>query len=163
MAGRKKKKQAVNAEPRILNRRVTHDYFLSDALECGISLMGSEVKAVRNGTVSLGESYVRIDDAMQMVLINADIGLYPQAGVNQHDQRRPRRLLAHRREIAQLLGKSSVSGATLVPTCMYFKSGMIKIEVAVAIGKRQHDKRDDLKAKQAQRDIQRGMTRKTLR
>jgi len=164
MAGKKRKKQPKNLEPRIENRRARHDYHLSDALECGISLMGSEVKAIRHGTVSLAEAYVRLDDkTLELVLVNADIGLYPQAGVNQHAPRRPRKLLAHKREIKNLSGKVLAKGATIVPMAMYFKSGLIKLEIAIGLGKKQHDKRQDLKSHQAKRDMDRAMTRKVLR
>lgn len=162
MAKRPKKK--TDYEPRIVNRRATHDYHISDKLECGIKLMGSEVKAIRNGTISLAEAYVRVEDkTMELTLVGADIGLYPQAGVNQHAPRRPRRLLAHKKEISALWGKASAAGATIVPLAVYFKQGMIKIEIGVGVGKKQHDKRQDLKKKQADRDIRRAMTKKTIR
>ncbi len=160
----KRKKQKTNYEPRIVNRRATHDYHISDKLECGVQLMGSEVKSIRNGTVTLVEAFVRLDEKrLELFLMNADIGLYPQGGVNQHDPRRPRKLLAHKKEIKNLVGKVSVKGTTLVPLAMYFKQGLIKLEIGVGTGKKQYDKRQDLKAKQTQRDIQRAMTRKVLK
>ncbi len=164
MARRKKKKQAVNLEPRILNRRATHDYTVTNRLECGIQLLGSEVKSVRAGTVNLAESFVQVDErSMQLLLVNADVALYPQAGVNQHQPRRTRKLLAHKREIKEIFDASNGKGVTVIPLSMYFVRGMIKVEIGVGAGKKQHDKRDDLKARQAQRDIQRGMTKRVLR
>jgi len=159
-----RKTSRTSFEPRIENRRARHDYHILERLECGIQLLGSEVKSVRQGHVSLGEGYARIDsDSMQMALVNVEIAHYREAGVNQHDPKRTRRLLAHRREIRQWQQKLTAQQATLVPLVMYFKQGRIKLEIGLAVGKRQHDKRETLKRRDADRDIRRAMTRRTLR
>lgn len=160
----KRKSQPRNLSPRIENRRALHDYFVRDRVECGIALQGSEVKAIRLGRATLQESFARVEPRTEeLYLYNVDIGQYPQAGVNQHEPQRPRKLLAHKNEIRRLLQETQGAGTTLIPLVMYFKHGMIKVEVGVCEGKRQQDKRQDLKKKQADRDIRRAMTRKVLR
>ncbi len=157
------KKSAHNFAPRIVNRRARHDYHLSDELEVGIKLLGTEVKSVRLGHVSLAEGYVGIDPrSLTLQLFNVDIAHYPQAGPVQHDPRRVRTLLAHKREINSLLGKTTAKGVTLVPLALYFKDGRAKLEIGVGVGKKQQDKRQDLKKKEADREMQRAMTRKIL-
>lgn len=159
----RKKQTQHSFAPRIVNRKAHHDYHIGDTLECGVSLLGSEVKSVRLGRVSLAEGYVSVDErAGRLTLHNVDIALYPHAGEHQHAPKRPRTLLAHKREIAKLAGQVSTKGATLVPMAMYFVRGRIKLEVGVGTGKKQFDKRQDLKKKQSDRDIQRAMTRKIL-
>jgi len=161
MAKRKKKKQ--NLEPRIENRRAKRDYNLSDYLECGIVLAGSEVKSVRQSRVSIAEGYAAVNPhTMELWLHNVDIALYPQAGPLQHAPKNARKLLAHKRQITKLFGATTSKGVTLVPTAMYFKDGRVKVEIAIAEGKRSYDKRDDIKKKEMERDIKRGMTRKVL-
>lgn len=158
-----KRKTAHNFSPRIVNRRATHDYAISDKLECGIQLLGSEVKSVRHGHVSLAEGYVAIDPKkLTLDLFNADIAHYPHAGPLQHDPKRTRRLLAHKREINSLLGKTTSKGVTLVPLAMYFKDGRAKLEIGVGVGKKQHDKRQDLKKQEADREIRRAMAKQVL-
>ena len=161
MAKRKKHKQ--NLEPRIENRRARRDYRITETLECGIVLQGSEVKSIRYGRVSLAEGYVSVrSDRMELWLHNVDIAMYANAGANQHAPKAVRKLLAHKRQIEKLYGYSTSKGTTLIPTCLYFKDGRVKVEVGVAEGKRDYDKRDDLKKREADRDIRRGMTRKML-
>ena len=159
----KNKKQKHNYAPRIFNRRATFDYHISDKLECGIKLLGTEVKAVRLGLVSLAEGYVAIDPKTeQLQLLNVDIAHYPQAGPIQHEPKRIRPLLAHKREIRSLFGKTTAKGVTLVPMAMYFVRGMAKLEVGVGTGKKQQDKRQDIRKAEADREIRRAMTRKIL-
>ena len=159
----RKKKTEHNYAPRIANRRANHDYHIGDKLECGIVLRGSEVKSVRLGKVSLGEGYAAVDEkTMQLELHNVDIARYPHAGEHQHAPKRPRVLLAHKREVAKLIGQSSAKGTTLVPLAMYFVRGRVKVEIGVGTGKKQFDKRQDLKKQQSDRDIRRAMTRKVL-
>ena len=156
----KKKKHPRNFSPRIENRRAHFDYAITDKLECGIKLMGSEVKSIRHGHVSLNEGYVAINpNSMGMDLLNVDIALYAQAGVHQHQPRRARHLLAHKREVKALHQKTFAKGATLVPLAMYFKNGMCKVEIGLGIGKKQHDKRRDIQKAEADRDIRRAMAR----
>ena len=161
MAKGNKKKQ--NLEPRIENRRAKRDYLLTGHLECGIVLTGSEVKSVRHARVSLAEGYASVHpDTMELWLQNIDIALYPQAGPLQHAPKNARKLLAHKKEITRLFGATTSKGVTLIPTAMYFKDGRVKVEIAIAEGRRHYDKRDDIKKKEMDRDIQRGMTRKIL-
>lgn len=158
-----RKKSPHNFEPRILNRRASHDYHISDKLECGIQLLGTEVKSIRHGKVSLAEGYVAVEPrGMTLQLFNIDIAHYPQAGPFQHDPKRTRTLLAHKREINSLYGKTTAKGVTLIPLAMYFVNGMCKVEIGVGIGKKQQDKRQDIRKKEADRDIRRAMTRKVL-
>ncbi|MEM9253221.1 MAG: SsrA-binding protein SmpB [Planctomycetota bacterium] len=160
----KSKGKPQNLSPRIDNRRARFDYALSDKLECGIQLRGTEVKSIRHGQVSLAEGYVDVNDkTMELWLHNVEIAPYTHAAEHhQHAPKRSRKLLAHRREIAKLLGATTGKGVTIVPIAMYFKHGKVKVEVAVAAGKKQFDKRQDLKKKQSDRDIQRAMTRKVI-
>ena len=166
----RKKPQTHNFEPRIANRRAHHDYLITETLECGIQLVGSEVKSVRLGRVQLAEGYAVIEEDRsdptrrpELLLLNVDIGLYPHAaGEQQHAPRRSRRLLAHRRQIDKFAGLAASKGTTLVPLAMYFVRGRIKLEIGVGTGKKQFDKRQDLKKKQSDRDIQRAMTRKVI-
>jgi SsrA-binding protein len=148
-------------EPTIENRRARRDYFIDETLECGIRLAGTEVKSVREGRVSLGEGYVRAADSpIALTLHGVHIAEYPPAGEHrQHDPGRVRQLLAHRREIRKLAARTRSKGVTLVPLKMYFVRGRVKILIGLARGKRHRDKRDELARKQAQRDIDRAMTR----
>lgn len=158
-----KKTKPANLSPRIDNRRARHDYHISDKLEVGVALLGSEVKSIRNGQVSLAEGYVAVNPKTEeLELLNVDIALYPQAGVNQHEPRRTRKLLAHKREIRSLLGKTTAKGVTIVPLAMYFVRGRVKLEIGVGTGKKQHDKRQDLKKAAADREIRKAMSRKVI-
>ena len=146
-----------------MNRRARYEYHLLENLETGISLQGSEVKSVRNGQVSLAEGYARVEPTdMGLYLYDVDIARYAHAGPDQHDPKRRRQLLAHKRQIAKLVGLISVPGTTLVPMAMYFSRGWVKVELAVARGKHKHDKRQDMKTRDAQQQIRRAMTRKRI-
>jgi SsrA-binding protein len=158
-----KKMKAAGHEPVIENRRARHDFFIEDTLECGIKLTGTEVKSLREGRVSLGEGYVRADDGLDgsLVLVGVHIGEYPPAGAGrQHVPTRSRVLLAHRREIRRLADHTLAKGQTLLPLKLYFVRGRAKLLVGLARGKQQHDKRQDLAKRQAQREISRAMSRK---
>ncbi|MBX3363394.1 MAG: SsrA-binding protein SmpB [Phycisphaeraceae bacterium] len=147
--------------PTIENRRARHEYHILDTLECGIVLIGSEVKSVRAGAISLGEGFVLIEgDPPQLRLHQVHIAPYDPAGVTAHDPTRPRTLLAHRREILRLARQVDAKGMTLVPLKLYFKNGFAKIVVGVARGKAEHDKRHDIAKREAQRDIDRAMSRR---
>ncbi len=150
--------------PRIVNRRARHDYHVLEDLEVGIELQGSEVKSVRNGKVSLAEGFAQVDPRrMELVLYNVNIAAYQNAPVTAHEPARPRKLLAHKKEIERLYGLTSAKGTTLVPLAMYFnKRGICKIDIAVAQGKAKGDKRESLKKKEADRDMRRAMTRRTI-
>ena len=160
---KKPKAQSPNFSPTILNRRARHDYQILETLECGIVLTGTEVKSVRQGKVSLAEGFARPEThTRELYLYNVDISPYAQASVDQHEPKRPRKLLARRRQVASLIGHLSDKGITLVPTKMYFVRGKIKVELAVAAGKKQHDKREDIKRKEADREMRRAMSRKRI-
>lgn len=164
MASKRQKKGAQNKEPVIENRRARHDYRISDTLECGMELRGTEVKSIRDGKASLAEGWIKADvDPLNLVLHGVHVAEYPPAGPHrQHEPTRPRRLLAHRREIHKLFQSVSSKGTTLVPLKIYFKDGRAKILLGVAEGKSKTDKRQDLAKKEARRDMDRAMQRKRL-
>jgi len=137
------------------NKKAWHDYFIEDRYEAGISLLGSEVKSLRLGKVSLGESYAKIKDG-EIYLVDAHISPYPYANRFNHDPLRPRKLLLHKREIQRLTGKVQEKGFTLIPLRLYFSDGKVKVELGLAKGKKQYDKRETLKRKTIEREIERG-------
>jgi SsrA-binding protein len=140
------------------NRRAFHEFEIFDTLECGLVLTGTEVKSLRERAASLEDSYARIQDG-ELWLINSDIPEYSMGNRLNHKPKRPRKLLVHRREIGKFAGRASQRGYTLVPLRIYFKNGKAKVELAVARGKQLHDKREDKKRTEAQREIQRAMRR----
>ncbi|WP_397419801.1 SsrA-binding protein SmpB [Phenylobacterium sp.] len=135
------------------NRRARFDYFLEQSVECGIALTGSEVKSLRNGKANIAESYAAVEGD-EIVLVNADIPPYAQAGPHfNHEPRRHRKLLLKRREIDRLIGAVQREGRTLVPTKLYWSDkGMAKLEIALAKGKKVHDKREATAERDWQRD-----------
>jgi SsrA-binding protein len=141
------------------NRRARHDYHLLDRFEAGLVLTGTEVKSLRAGRVSLGQAYADVRDG-ELWLVGAHIDEYAQGNVANHDPDRDRKLLLHRREIELLIGKVQERGLTLVPTRMYFKDGRAKLELAVARGKEQRDKRRDIATRDAQREMERALRRR---
>lgn len=156
-----KSKKTNTNEPEIVNRKARHDYHIEETLEVGIRLAGTEVKAVRAGRISLNEAYVRAElTPLSLTLHSAHIGEYAPAGANQHPAVRQRALLAHKREIANLARLSAAKGVTIVPLKLYFRNGYAKLLVGVGRGKGKSDKREDLKKRQAQRDIDRAMSRR---
>ena len=155
-----KPKGAANSGPRMSNRRALHDYFISAKIECGMVLVGSEVKSLRDGKAQLQDSYARIENG-ELYLHGAHIDPYEKAAlVYNHDPRRPRKLLLHRREIKKLEGETSVKGTTLIPLAMYFVNGRAKVEIGVARGKQQHDKRDTIRKKEQDRELRRAMSQR---
>lgn len=144
--------------PRIVNRRALHDYFIEAKLECGIALVGSEVKSLRHGHAQLQEAYVRVEKG-RLILHGCHIDPYKQAAiVYNHVPRRERYLLAHRREIRKIESALAAKGTTIVPLAIYFKDGRAKVEIGVAKGKQQFDKRATIKKKEADRDLRRIQT-----
>ena len=141
------------------NRRAAHEYELSDRLECGLVLVGTEVKSLRDGHCSLDGSYAKIEDG-ELWLIDCEIPEYAMGNRLNHKPKRDRKLLVHRRELAKFAGKAAERGFTLVPTSVYFKNGRAKVEVAVARGKQLHDKRQALKTAEAKRDMARAAGRR---
>jgi len=139
----------------ISNRRARHEYFILDSYECGIVLVGSEVKSIRDGRANIGEAYARIEDG-EVWLYAMHVSPYPFARIG-HDPTRRRKLLLHRSEIDRLLGKLNEPGLTLVPLKVYFQHGMVKLELAIGRGKRQWDKRQALAEKDAKRETERAL------
>jgi len=141
------------------NRKAGRDYFLEERFEAGIALRGTEIKSVRARQVSLNEAYVKIERG-EAWLVNAFIAPYDPASRFNHDPRRIRKLLLHRRQIDRLEEKIRQRGYTLVPTRMYLKRHRAKLEFALAKGKRKYDKRQDLARKDAQREVERSLARR---
>lgn len=134
------------------NRRARFDYFLEDNIEAGIQLLGTEIKALRDGRANIAESYVS-PEGREVMLINADIPPYKQANRFNHEPRRPRKLLLHRKQIDRLIGAVQRDGQTIIPLKLYLnESGKAKIEIALAKGKKLHDKRETEAARDWQRD-----------
>ena len=140
------------------NRRASHTYELMDRLECGLVLVGTEVKSLREQSANLEDAYAKLEDG-ELWLVGCEIPEYSLGNRLNHKPKRPRKLLAHRREIAKFAGKATQKGFTLVPTQVYFKNGKAKVEVAVARGKQVHDKRQAAKTADAKREIGRAMAR----
>lgn len=140
------------------NRRASHEYEIHQELECGIILKGSEVKSVRNGKVSVDEAYARIRDG-ELWLLGCHIAEYPQANIQNHEPLRPRKLLIHKRELQKFAEKADERGFTLIPLDVHFKDGKIKVRIAVARGRKLHDKREKLKKDVANREMRDAMRR----
>lgn len=142
------------------NRRARYDYFLDDAVEAGLVLTGTEVKSLRQGRANIAESYAAVE-GREIMLINADIPPYGQANRFNHEPRRPRKLLLSRRQIDRMIASVQRDGRTLIPTKLYFnEKGLAKLEVALAKGKKVHDKRETEAARDWQRDKARLMREK---
>jgi len=156
-----KKKQHKTSSPTIENRRARHDYHITETLEVGVQLLGSEVKSIRDGRASLAEGYVRADDRrLELWLVGVNISEYPPAGPIQHEPTRPRRLLAHKREILKLVREVSVKGVSIVPLRMYFKGGRVKVLIGLGTGRKKHDKRDLIDEKETRRELRRAVSRR---
>ena len=139
------------------NKKAYHNFFLTDKFECGIELMGPEVKSLRNSQASFTDSFARLDKG-QVYLHNLYITPYEQASYNNNEPTRTRRLLLHKREITRLTGVMTNKSLTLVPTKIYFNNrGFVKLELAVAEGKKNYDKREDIKKASIKREISRAM------
>jgi SsrA-binding protein len=139
------------------NKRAYHEYEILESLECGVALTGTEVKSLRDGHASLEDSYAKLDGS-EVWLIGCDVPEYAMGNRMNHKPKRPRKLLLHRREISKFADKATQKGFTLVPLRLYFKSGLAKVELAIARGKQLHDKRQAAKKADAQREIRRAMT-----
>ena len=138
------------------NRKARFEYFLLEHYEAGLSLQGSEIKSIRAGQVSLAEAYVRVE-GRQAWLMEAHIAPYAQANRYNHDPRRPRRLLLHRKELRELWDAVRQKGVTIVPTRVYLKEGRAKLEIAIGKGKKLHDKRQAIAQREAEREMERQM------
>ena len=141
------------------NRKARHNYLVLDTLECGIALVGSEVKSLRSGTLSLDEAYGRVEGD-ELWLVGANIPEYSYSHALNHVPKRRRKLLLHRREIKKFAGQAYEKGLTLVPLKMYFKRGRAKVLMGICRGKQKHDKRETMKSRDAKREIDRAMRRK---
>ncbi|MBI4654030.1 MAG: SsrA-binding protein SmpB [Nitrospirae bacterium] len=140
------------------NRKAYHDYFVEETCEAGIVLLGTEVKSLREGKANLKESYALIKNS-EAYLLNCHISPYSHGNIQNHDPLRTRKLLLHKKEIEKLWGKLNQKGFTLIPLKIYFKNGKAKVEIGLCKGKRQYEKRETIKAKEAQREIERHMKR----
>ncbi|MCY2986603.1 MAG: SsrA-binding protein SmpB [Planctomycetota bacterium] len=139
------------------NRKARHKFDVLETLECGLTLVGSEVKSLRAGKVSIDEAYARVREG-EVWLIGCDIAEYPQASVWNHDPKRPRKLLLHAREVRKFANQAHEKGLTLVPLKLYFNErGIVKMLVGLCRGKKLHDKRENLKTADVKRDIDRAM------
>jgi SsrA-binding protein len=148
-------RKAARNRVAIANRRARHEYFVLDTYECGIVLVGSEVKSIRDGRANLGDAYARVEDG-EVWLYGMHVSPYPFSRIG-HDPTRRRKLLLHRSEIDRLLGKLNEAGLTLVPLKVYFQNGLAKVEIAVARGKRQWDKRQAMAERDAKRETDRAL------
>jgi SsrA-binding protein len=141
------------------NRKARHDYFVIDTFECGIALVGSEVKSLREGKVQLRDAYARVEEG-EVWLHGVHVPPYSHAsGRDGHDPERPRKLLLHRHEIDELVGRTKQESLTLVPLSIYFRNGRAKVELALARGRRRHDKRQAIAERDARREAERAMAR----
>ena len=150
----KKAKDAETKEqsqPIADNRKAFHDYHILETFEAGIALLGTEVKGIREGQANLRDSYARVEKG-EVWLFNVHINPYSHRGYVDHDPRRKRRLLLHKSEIRKLIGKTVEKGLTLVPTRLYFKNGKVKVALALARGKQDHDKRETLRRREIDRE-----------
>lgn len=132
------------------NPKARHDYFIDDTLECGIVLVGTEVKSIRNGKVSLKDSYAQIKDE-ELFIYNLHISPYEKGNIFNKDPLRTRKLLVHKSEIRKLIGMIKQKGITLIPLSVYFDNNKVKVELAIAKGKKLYDKRQDIAKKDAER------------
>ncbi len=154
-------KKGRSEENKVLarNRKARHEYAIDEALEAGLALVGSEVKSIRDGRIVLTDAYATVEGG-EAWLHQLDIGVYAFAHARNHDPRRKRKLLLHKREIERLAMKVRDKGYTLIPLSLYEKQGRVKVELALVHGKQEWDRREDVKKREAQRDIDRGMMRR---
>src|SRR5262245_6354635 len=157
MSGQKKKDES-GVKVVCRNRRAFHEYEVMDRVECGLVLVGTEVKSLRDGHASLDDAYAKLDGG-ELWLYGSDIPEYAMGNRMNHKPKRPRKLLLHRGEIDKFAGKATQKGFTLVPLQIYFKAGRAKVELAVARGKQLHDKRQAAKKAEAKKEIRRAMAR----
>lgn len=152
-----KKKKAKEKDPNsgvvCTNRKARREYDILEQLECGIELRGSEVKSVRAGRISINEAYARVEDG-QVWLVGVDIQEYAEANTMNHEPKRKRKLLLHRREIRKFAESAKEKGLTLVPLSVYFTRGLVKVKLAIGRGRRNYDKRDKLRRDADKREMQ---------
>jgi SsrA-binding protein len=141
------------------NRKALHNYHVQESLEAGIALTGSEIKSIRAGRVSLGDAYIR-PEGRELWLVNAHIARYEASSYLSHEPTRPRKLLLHREQIDNLTSRVSEKGLTLVALRLYIKDGIAKVEIALAKGKKLHDKRESIVRRETEREIERALKRR---
>jgi SsrA-binding protein len=151
---KKKGKKSEGPKAIATNRKARHDYAILETFEAGMKLTGSEVKSLRQGRATIEQSFAIVEDG-EVFLIGMHIPPYPQAGYAQHEPTRKRKLLLHRNEISKLVGKTREKGQTIIPLKCYFRGGHAKIEIALAKGKREYDRREDIKKRDFERSVQR--------
>lgn len=158
MAAESKKRSEAASRNRTItvNRRAYHDFHVLETFEAGIVLTGTEIKSLRQGKVSITESFARIENG-QVYLYGSQIAPYAQGNIHNHQQDRVRKLLMHRQEIRRLLGKTKEKGLTLIPLKLYFSNAWVKVELGLCKGKQLHDKRESVKAREGKREIERHM------
>lgn len=142
------------------NKKGRHDYFIDEVFEAGLVLQGTEVKSLRAGRATLTDGYAAVKDG-ELWLAGVHIPEYNEGSWTNHEPRRERKLLMQKREIAKLIGKLKESGLTLIPLSLYFKDGIVKVEMGLARGKKAHDKRESLKERQASREIDRALSQRS--
>jgi len=144
------------------NRKAYHNYFIRDTIEAGVALTGTEIKSIRSGRVSLGEAYIRPEDG-ELWLLGAHIARYEAASYLSHEPTRPRKLLLHRKEINSLTSRIAEKGFTLVPLRLYIKERIAKVEIALAKGKKLHDKRESIIRRETEREMDRTIKRQSMK
>ena len=144
------------------NRKAYHNYYIQESMEAGIVLTGTEIKSIRAGKTSLSDAYVRPEKG-ELWLLNAHIARYDSASYMSHEPTRPRKLLLHKKEIAGLTSKLAEKGLTLVPTRLYLKDSLAKVEISLAKGKRQYDKREAIARRDADREIERAVKKRRIK
>ena len=144
------------------NRKARFEYEIQNTMEVGIVLKGTEVKSIRAGQINITESFCRVDDHLQVYLLNAHVSQYNFGNIHNHDPLRPRRLLLHRSEIRRLYGQVKEQGLTLIPIKIYLKGGIIKMELALGRGKKMYDKRQTMKKRDAERDVERALSEQSF-
>jgi len=164
MAGRKERESAPAPQNTLIarNKKAAFKFHLLERFEAGLVLQGSEIKSIRARKVSLDQSFGRVRNG-ELYLLGMNIAPYEKAGYAQHEPLRPRKLLLHRREASRIIGSLTQSGYTLVPTALYLKRGLAKVEVALARGKRKYDRREEIRRRDAERDIRRALSRQRRR
>ena len=165
MAAKKAEPREAKRDETVLiadNRKAFHDYHILETFEAGIALLGTEVKGIREGQANLRDAFARVDKG-EVWLHNVHINPYSHRGYVDHDPRRKRRLLLHRYEIRKLIGKTVEKGLTLVPTRLYFKHGKVKVSIALARGKQDHDKRETLRRREIDRETRAAVKERTRR
>ena len=159
-AGKASAKKGAGNAPTVTNRTARFKYHIEESTEAGIQLLGTEVKAIRAGKANLTDSYVRMKDT-EAFLVGCHIGAYEGAGQFNHEPMRPRKLLLHRRELDRLMGRVREKGLTAVVTKLYFKDGRVKVELALARGKKAHDKRQTIRERVVRKEMERAIKQRS--